>query len=92
VQLSHRVQCSSVGSPLALRQARVLFYSSARHPMEIFLAERTSDEENQETLAVKSKCRNVGIPGKDWSGIGIFTVSQLCQSVIRVSPVQVVKD
>jgi hypothetical protein len=29
---------------------------------------------------------------KDWSGIGIFTVNQLCQSGIRVSPVQLVKD
>jgi hypothetical protein len=28
--------------------------------MEVLLGERTSDEENQETSAVKSKCRNTG--------------------------------
>jgi hypothetical protein len=40
-------------------QSSVLF--SARHPMEVFLAEWTSNEENQETLAVISKCQNAGI-------------------------------
>ncbi len=28
--------------------------------MDVFLAERTSDEENQETSAVIGKCRNAG--------------------------------
>ncbi len=61
--------------------------------MDVFLDERTSDEENQETLAVKStvNAEMSQYQEKDWSGIGIFTVSQLCQSGIRVSPVQLVK-
>jgi hypothetical protein len=33
---------------------------AARHPIEVFLGERTSDEENQETLVFVSKCRNAG--------------------------------
>jgi hypothetical protein len=39
-------------------QSSILY--SARHPMEVFFAERTSDEDNQETIVVLSKCRNAG--------------------------------
>jgi hypothetical protein len=38
---------------LAVKQARVLFYCIlGKAPLEVILAERTSDEENQETSAV----------------------------------------
>ena len=47
---------------LTLALGRPGFYSifSAWHPMEVFLAERTRDEKNQESLAVISKCKNAG--------------------------------
>jgi hypothetical protein len=63
VKLSYLIGCNKarlVVHWLSLRQARVLFYSRlGRHPMEVFLAERTSNE----TLDVTSKCWNVRMPG-----------------------------
>jgi hypothetical protein len=56
-----------------------------RHTVEVLLAERTSDEENQETPVVISTCRyRTGMAEKCLSGIGIFVVSQLCQSGIGI--------
>jgi hypothetical protein len=43
--------------------------------MEVLLAEQTNDKKNQET----SECREKGK-----SGVGIFTVSQLCKSGIGI--------
>jgi hypothetical protein len=36
---------------LAVKQARVLYLFSARQPIEVLLAEQSSDEETQETSA-----------------------------------------
>jgi hypothetical protein len=47
----------------------------------LVLADRKRDEENQETSAVISRYR---IAEKSYSGIGIFTVSQLSQSGIGI--------
>jgi hypothetical protein len=49
--------------------------------MEVLLAERTSDEENQETSVVISICQNAG---KKLSSISIFAYSQLCLSGIGI--------
>jgi hypothetical protein len=52
-----RVQRRSAGIVLACCwQAKVLFL--AQHPFKVLLAERTSDEEIQKTIAALSKCRN----------------------------------
>ncbi len=52
-----RVQRRSAGIVLACCwQAKVLFL--ARHLFKVLLAERTSDEEIQKTIAALSKCRN----------------------------------
>jgi hypothetical protein len=58
----------------AVWQARVLLYlGSAPHEYTFCSSERTSDEKNQETLAcIVNAMQNVGKPGKNWSGIGIF--------------------
>jgi hypothetical protein len=50
---------------LALKLARFLFYCIfGKAALDVLFAEQTIDEENQETLAVLSKCRNAGIPEK----------------------------
>ncbi len=81
---------------LALRQAMILF-CSARHPMEVFLADRISVEENQETVDVTSKFQKAGMPGKRLIRhqhlYGKSTVSVPHQhSGIRVSPVPLLTD
>jgi hypothetical protein len=61
VRLSHMVQRSSVVSAVACSKAELYSISRQGTPcMEVLLGERKSDEENQETSAVISKCRNTG--------------------------------
>ncbi len=75
---------------LALKQGSVKFLSG--HPMEVLLAERTSDEENQEISAVISKCRNTGEKVSPASAFtSLFSVRHR-HSGIRVTPVLLVMD
>jgi hypothetical protein len=52
--------------------------------MEVFLADWISDEENQESVDVTSKCQNARMPGK--------SLFRHRHSDIRVSPVLLVTD
>ncbi len=40
---------------------QLAFFKLARHPMDVLLAERTNDKENQETSTVINKSLNAGI-------------------------------
>ena len=100
MQIFHRVQHSWVVVYCVMAffkegQSTILY--SARHPMEVFFAERTSDEENHDISAVVSKCQNAGLLRK-WivrhqHFYGKLTVSvQHRHSGIRVSVVPLVTD
>jgi hypothetical protein len=85
----NRVQRSSVGSALGCYKAgqgSIPFL--VRHPMEVFLAEKTSDEE---TLAVTSKCRNAGEKVSPASAF-LRLVNGVSHSGIRVSTVPLFTD
>jgi hypothetical protein len=86
------VQRSSVGSALACfkaDQGSIPFL--VRHPIEVFLAEKTSAEENQETLAVTSECRNAGKKASSASAL-LGLVNGASHSGIRVSTVPLFTD
>ncbi len=58
------IECIVAGLVMHLLSLKSSILFSARQSMEVFFAERTSDEDNQETFAVISKCWNAGIPVK----------------------------
>jgi hypothetical protein len=76
-----KVQCSSVGSAQScFRQARVLFYSRLGTPWRnLLLSGQVMKPGDLGCYKKMLECREKG-----YSGIGIFTVSQLCQSGIGI--------
>ncbi len=92
-----RMQGSSEG-PRVAQYGAVYSLTACSGPIEVLLAEQqSSDEENQETSAIISKCQNTGMLEKSQPGIGISSGSQMLQSGIGIqaswfSPVPLARD